>query len=82
MAAGDSTAALTRDQRFGKRVRELRRAAGFDSQEALARVLHVSLFTVSRWERGESKPDIDGLYRLAGALGVKATDLLPDEAAA
>lgn len=71
-----------RDKRFGDRVRLLRKAAGFPSQEALARELHVSLFTVSRYERGESKPDIDGLYRLAAALRVQVTDLLEEASAA
>lgn len=70
-----------RDVAFGKRVRELRRASSL-TQEGLARELGVSIFTVSRWEQGRSKPDIDGLYRLAHALGVKAADLLPGEAAA
>jgi transcriptional regulator with XRE-family HTH domain len=70
-----------RDIAFGKRVQERRTAAGL-TQEGLAHQLGVSVFTVSRWEQGRSKPDIDGLYALASALGVKAADLLPGEAAA
>jgi transcriptional regulator with XRE-family HTH domain len=62
---------------FGETVRELRKAAGYESQEALARRLGVSLFTVSRWERDENRPDFDGLYRLADALGVTVAELLP-----
>jgi HTH-type transcriptional regulator/antitoxin HipB len=66
-----------RDKLFGARVRRHRKAAGY-SQEALARELGVSLFTVSRWERGANKPDIDTLYRLASTLRIRVADLLPE----
>lgn len=72
----------SRDKQFGANLRRLRKAAGFESQEALARALDVSVFRISRYERGETKPDIDGLYRLAAVLGVQASELLPAEAAA
>lgn len=71
-----------RDKVFGANLRRLRKAAGFDSQEALARAVDVSVFTISRYERGETKPDINGLYALAAILGVQASDLLPEEQAA
>jgi transcriptional regulator with XRE-family HTH domain len=71
-----------RDKVFGANVRRLRKAAGFESQEALARALDVSVFTISRYERGETKPDINGLYELAAVLGVQASELLPEVAAA
>lgn len=68
----------SRDKVFGANLKRLRQAAGFGSQEALARALDVSVFTISRYERGETKPDIDGLYALAELLGVEASVLLPD----
>jgi transcriptional regulator with XRE-family HTH domain len=72
----------TRDKVFGANLRRLRKAAGFESQEALARALDISVFTISRYERGETKPDINGLYALAGVLGVQASELLPEVQAA
>jgi transcriptional regulator with XRE-family HTH domain len=66
-----------RDRLFGARVRRYRRAADY-SQASLAEMLDIHLLTVSRWERGENKPDINGLYRLAAALGVQVRDLLPE----
>lgn len=74
------TSRASRDVAFGKRIQALRTQAGL-TQEALARLVGVSVFTVSRYEQGRSKPDIDGLYRLAQELGVKAADLLPGETA-
>jgi len=47
-------------------IRRLRKKAGL-SQEALARLADVSLFTVSRWERGGTEPSklvLLGLGRL------------------
>ena len=70
------------NKEFGRNLRRLRKAAGFDSQEALARALGVSVFTISRYERGETKPDINGLYALAAVLGVEASELLPSSEAA
>lgn len=77
MSVAVDESAQGRDRLFGARVRRYRKAAGY-TQEALARVLGVSLFTVSRWERGENKPDIDGLYRIAAALNIQVSDLLPE----
>lgn len=71
-----------RDRQFGENLRRLRKEAGFLSQEALARSLDISVFTISRYERGETKPDINGLYRLADALKVQPSELLPSAGAA
>jgi len=71
-----------RDKQFGANLRRFRKAAGFDSQEALARAAGVSVFTISRYERGATKPDINALYALAAVLGVQASELLPSEAVA
>ena len=57
---------------------ELRRRLGI-SQEKLAARLHVSLPTVSRWERGRAKPDPRALHlieRFLEHLGDGYRDLL------
>lgn len=47
------------------------------SQEDLARKLNVSVFTISRLERGKVKRlSVDMLLRLAGALDVPPSELL------
>lgn len=50
--------------RVGQRIRQLREAMKL-SQEDLARALGLKLNAVSRWERGEAKPSIVSLYRVA-----------------
>ncbi len=46
------------------------------SQEALAQALHVTRQTVSAWERGVARPDVDTLLRLAQVLEVDPERLL------
>lgn len=46
------------------------------SQEDLARQLHVTRQTVSKWERGLSVPDADLLARASEALDVSVAELL------
>ena len=60
---------------FGESVRRLRREKGL-TQEQLAARLNVSFQTISKWERGESYPDITMLPVLAGFFGVRTDDLL------
>lgn len=59
---------------FGKRLCELRRRQGL-SQEALAERLGVTRQAVSKWETGESLPDIDRLIALSEVFCV-STDYL------
>lgn len=54
---------------FGKRVRELRRGAGI-SQEALANKYGFARSYMSKIERGLANVALDGIQRLADALGV------------
>ena len=54
-----------------------RKAKGY-SQETMAETLGVSRQTVSKWETGETLPEIGKLRPLAGAFGV-TTDWLLDE---
>lgn len=57
-----------RDKEFGRRVRSARRETGL-KQEELARSLEVSVFSVSRWERGVNYPEMPMLIALARRLG-------------
>ena len=63
---------------IGKNIRKLRTAAGL-TQEQLAERLFVTRQTVSNWERGTSRPDLDQLEAIAGALGTEITILLYGE---
>ena len=60
---------------FGKNLRALRRAREL-TQEALAERLGVSFQTVSKWERGETLPDIAALPEVAAFFGVTIDALL------
>lgn len=63
-------------QHFAARLKELRRTRGF-SQAALADAANISTSYVTRLENGLVAPGIDLVARLAAALGVAITDLLP-----
>ena len=63
---------------FGKRLKELRQAAKI-TQSGLAEKLNLHPQTVSKWERGLSKPDIAQLGDLATALGITLEKLLGRE---
>lgn len=65
-------------ERFGGFLSELRKEKGFTQQE-LADRLFVSNKAVSKWERGQSLPDISLLTPLAELLGVTVTELLKGE---
>lgn len=64
--------------KFGLFITELRKEKGFTQQE-LADKLFVSNKAVSKWERGQSLPDISLLTTLAELLGVSVTELLKGE---
>lgn len=64
---------------IGARVKQARIAAGL-SQEQLAREIGVSVFTISRLERGTTKSiKVAMLYALTKALGVTPEQLLGDD---
>lgn len=60
---------------LGERIVSLRKEKGI-SQEELADVLMTSRQAISKWERGESEPDIDRLKDLAIYFGVSIDYLL------
>lgn len=60
---------------IGKNIRELRCARGL-TQEELGERLHVTRQTVSNYENGRTRPDIDLLLDIAAALDTDANALL------
>lgn len=64
---------------LSRNLRRLRREANI-TQEALAALLHVSGQAVSKWERGESYPEITLLPMLAEVFGVTVDALLRQKA--
>lgn len=62
-------------QTVAKNIQRLRREAG-QSQEDLAKRLHVTRQAVSNWETGRNTPDLDTLLRLAEEWGVPIEALI------
>ncbi|MGM0396433.1 MAG: helix-turn-helix domain-containing protein [Bacillota bacterium] len=60
--------------KFGERLQILRKEKGF-SQEKIAEELNVSRQSVSKWERGESSPEMEKVVALSNILGT-STDFL------
>ena len=60
---------------IGKNIRSLRQRQGI-SQDQLAQILHVTRQTISNYETGRSRPDVEMLTALADALGADVTDVL------
>lgn len=63
---------------LGEKLQSLRRARGL-SQEQLALALNVSRQAVSKWETGESTPDLDKLRALSAYFGVTTDYLIWDD---
>ena len=64
--------------RFEEKIVELRKSKGL-SQEELAEQLGVSRQAVSRWELGQTLPDIPNLLQLCDLFGVSTDYLVRDE---
>ena len=64
------------------RIAELRKLAGYSTQEQFATALCVPRSTVAKWEAGLSKPRIEMLPALAEALEITIDALLSADAAA
>lgn len=65
-------------RKIGAFISELRKSGGY-TQAELAQLLQISHQAVSKWERGESLPDIGLLPIMAKRLGVTVDELLNGE---
>ena len=63
---------------FASKVRQLRRSQKMTQQE-LAAQLHVSLGTISIWERGARLPDLATIQRVASFFNVPFRDFFTEE---
>ena len=63
---------------FNNKLYELRKQKGL-SQEELANRLNVSRQTVSKWEVGESTPDMEKLVAISDLFGVSLDELVKGE---
>lgn len=59
---------------FGERLVELRKSRG-QSQESLGDMIDVTRQTVSKWERGDSTPELEKLIELARVFDVSLDEL-------
>ena len=64
-------------QQIGSNIANYRKGAGL-TQAGLAEKLNYSDKAVSKWERGESVPDVTTLMQLAEQFGITVNDLLVD----
>lgn len=60
---------------IGKNIKALREKKGM-TQEALAEALFVTRQTVSNYETGRSRPDLDMLVKIADVLGADVNQVL------
>ncbi len=65
----------SQEKSLGEKIREYRKKKGL-TQDALALELNISSQAVSKWENGQTSPDISLLIPLSQALGVAVNDLL------
>ena len=63
---------------FGRRLSHLRHVANLKQQD-VAEKCFVSVQAVSKWERGQSCPDLLILDELASVLGVEIKDLFEEK---
>ena len=63
------------EKTIGEKIREYRQKRGL-TQDALAAELHVSSQAVSKWENGQTMPDISLLMPLSRVLGIGVNELL------
>lgn len=66
---------------YAEKIQSHRRRLGL-SQQALGERLGISSVAVSKWERGQTQPDIPTLTRLADLFGVTLDELCGHEAPA
>jgi len=63
---------------FHQKLYDLRKKSGY-SQEELANKLHVSRQTVSKWELGESNPDMEKLVAISDLFEISLDELVLDK---
>ena len=63
---------------LGEKLVQLRKVRGM-SQEALAAQIAVSRQAVSRWESGDTLPDVENILQLSRIFGVTTDYLLREE---
>ena len=61
--------------RFGLRLKELRREAGFKTARSFAQVLNMQENRYTRYERGEVEPNLFNIGKMCRLLGVDANRL-------
>lgn len=76
MKTHKTRAARTHYAKFGQLLAERRLQAGISQQADLAKKLKISQQSVSRWERGESRPRTSQIGALAKAVGAKPAELM------
>lgn len=58
------------------KLKQLRIKQGFEKQFDFAEALNVKQSTLSMWETGNSKPDIDMVKKIATVLNVSVSEVL------
>ena len=66
---------MTIADKFGKKLRELRVRKNM-TQEDIAYKADITVYYVSKIERGYANPSLETLYKIAKALGMRLSDLL------
>ena len=64
--------------KFNEKLIKLRKAAGL-SQEELGNKLNVARQTVSKWELGETTPEMDKLVKMSEIFNISLDELVKDE---
>lgn len=63
---------------FGEKLQSLRKSKGM-SQEQLAEQIAISRQAISKWELGESNPDLENIIQISNIFNVTTDYLLKDE---
>ncbi len=63
--------------KFNEKLIKLRKAAGF-SQEELGNKLNVARQTISKWELGETTPEMDKLIKLSEIFNITLNELIKE----
>lgn len=66
--------------KLGERVRHLRKAAGYKSQEEFCAKAGFSMKVIRPIEAGDGNPTLESLETIASTLGIDVLDLLSDDA--